>query len=220
MTYFPRYNGNTNSIYDALSAVGADGSLANRKIIAAATGISNYTGTAAQNTQMLNLLKSGNLVNPSGSNDGRTTTTYVISDDGTITETTVPADGNGTAPVDVTKPGMNKWLKYGLIAGGVAVAGLLIYKLTKRKKKVEQRPTKRGKGMSGTGHVTMGNKNDGYSITLNHKNKTYTICRREKGKLISKYRTYPQGRDFSTTWTENDIKNYLRYNDGDYYRIK
>lgn len=151
MTYFPRYNGNSASISDALSAVGANGSYQSRQQIAAANGISNYTGTAAQNTQMLNMLKAGNLINPSGtstsasSSNGRTTTTYVISDDGTITETTVPADGDGT--VDVTKPmGMNKWLKYGLIAGGVAVAGLLIYKLTKKKKKaVEQRPAKRGK---------------------------------------------------------------------------
>lgn len=147
MTYFPRYNGNSASISDALSAVGANGSYQSRQQIAAANGISNYTGTAAQNTQMLNMLKAGNLINPSGtssSNDGRTTTTYVISDDGTITETTVPADR--TAPVDVTKPmGMNKWLKYGLIAGGVAVAGLLIYKLAKRKKKVEQKPMKKGK---------------------------------------------------------------------------
>lgn len=151
MTYFPKYNGNSASIYDALSAVGANGSYQSRQQIAAANGISNYTGTAAQNTQMLNMLKAGNLINPSGtstsassSNNGRTTTTYVISDDGTITETTVPADR--TAPVDVTQPmGMNKWLKYGLIAGGVAVAGLLIYKLAKRKKKVEQKPMKKGK---------------------------------------------------------------------------
>ena len=155
MTYFPRYNGNTDSIYDALSAVGADGSLANRKIIAAANGISNYTGTAAQNMQMLNMLKAGNLINPSGtsthassSNDGRTTTTYVISDDGSVSvETTTTRPGtDGNAAIDVTQPmGMNKWLKYGLIAGGVAVAGLLIYKLTKKKKKVEQKPAKRGK---------------------------------------------------------------------------
>lgn len=151
MTYFPRYNGNSASISDALSAVGANGSYQSRQQIAAANGISNYTGTAAQNMQMLNMLKAGNLINPSGtststhassSNDGRTTTTYVISDDGSVsveTTTTRPGtDGNGTATVDA-KP-MNKWLKYGLIAGGVAVAGLLIYKLTKKKKKIEQKP--------------------------------------------------------------------------------
>lgn len=148
MTYFPRYNGNSASISDALSAVGANGSYQSRQQIAAANGISNYTGTAAQNTQMLNMLKAGNLINPSGassSNDGRTTTTYVISDDGSVSvETTTTRPGtetDGNAAIDVTQPmGMNKWLKYGLIAGGVAVAGLLIYKLTKKKKKVEQKP--------------------------------------------------------------------------------
>ena len=158
MTYFPKYNGNSASISDALSAVGANGSYQSRQQIAAANGIRNYTGTAAQNTQMLNMLKAGNLINPSGtstsassSNDGRTTTTYVISDDGSVSvETTTTRPGtetDGNAAIDVTQPmGMNKWLKYGLIAGGVAVAGLLIYKLTKKKKKaVEQRPAKRGK---------------------------------------------------------------------------
>ena len=53
MTYFPRYNGNSASISDALSAVGANGSYQSRQQIAAANGISNYTGTAAQNMQML-----------------------------------------------------------------------------------------------------------------------------------------------------------------------
>ena len=152
MTYFPRYNGNSASISDALSAVGANGSYQSRQQIAAANGISNYTGTAAQNMQMLNMLKAGNLINQSGtststhassSNDGRTTTTYVISDDGSVSvETTTTRPGtDGNAAIDVTQPmGMNKWLKYGLIAGGVAVAGLLIYKLTKKKKKIEQKP--------------------------------------------------------------------------------
>ena len=154
MTYFPRYNGNSASISDALYAVGANGSYQSRQQIAAANGISNYTGTAAQNMQMLNMLKAGNLINPSGtststhassSNDGRTTTTYVISDDGSVSvETTTTRPGtetDGNAAIDVTQPmGMNKWLKYGLIAGGVAVAGLLIYKLTKKKKKIEQKP--------------------------------------------------------------------------------
>lgn len=157
MTYFPRYNGNSASISDALSAVGANGSYQSRQQIAAANGISNYTGTAAQNTQMLNMLKAGNLINPSGtstsasSSNGRTTTTYVISDDGSVSvETTTTRPGtetDGNAAIDVTQPmGMNKWLKYGLIAGGVAVAGLLIYKLTKKKKKIEQKPLRGIKG--------------------------------------------------------------------------
>ena len=49
---------------DALNSVGADGSFAARKEIAGANGVANYTGTAAQNIQLLNLLKSGALLRP------------------------------------------------------------------------------------------------------------------------------------------------------------
>jgi hypothetical protein len=35
-----------------------------RKNIAAANGIKNYTGTAAENTKLLNLLKNGKLIKP------------------------------------------------------------------------------------------------------------------------------------------------------------
>ena len=35
-----------------------------RKKIAAANGIKNYKGTASQNTKMLNMMKSGDLVKP------------------------------------------------------------------------------------------------------------------------------------------------------------
>jgi hypothetical protein len=57
-----------------------------------------------------------------------------------------------------------------------------------------------------------------YKITLNRKNKTYTIRRYDNGKLTAKYRSLPQGEDFSENWTENDIKTFLRY--GDYYVLK
>ena len=68
-TYFPRYTGNSGSIVTGLKAAGADSSYAYRQKIAATNGISNYTGTAAQNTTMLNKLKSGTLKKPStGSN--------------------------------------------------------------------------------------------------------------------------------------------------------
>ena len=68
-TYFPRYTGSSGSIVTGLNAVGADSSYAYRQKIAAANGISNYTGTAAQNTTMLNKLKSGTLKKPgTGSN--------------------------------------------------------------------------------------------------------------------------------------------------------
>ena len=53
------YNGN--SIVDYLKSIGQDSSFTNRKKLAQANGISNYTGTAAQNTQLLNLLKQGKL---------------------------------------------------------------------------------------------------------------------------------------------------------------
>lgn len=49
------------SIVDALKATGANSSMSARKEIAQANGIKNYTGTASQNTQLLNKLKSGTL---------------------------------------------------------------------------------------------------------------------------------------------------------------
>lgn len=64
VSYFPRYTGSSNSLVTGLNAVGADSSYAYRKQIAAKNGISNYSGTAAQNTQMLNWLKAGTLKKP------------------------------------------------------------------------------------------------------------------------------------------------------------
>ena len=64
----------------------------------------------------------------------------------------------------------------------------------------------------------MTNKKRHYTIKLNRKEKTYTIRVYEGSKLISKYRSNPQGRDFSEDWTENDIKNFLRYSN-DYYEV-
>jgi len=65
VTYFPKYTGSSVSIVDGLKAVGApDTSLAYRKTIATANGITGYTGTASQNTKMLNLLKQGKLSKP------------------------------------------------------------------------------------------------------------------------------------------------------------
>ncbi|MBP5380094.1 MAG: glucosaminidase domain-containing protein [Ruminococcus sp.] len=63
-TYFKRCSSSYSSIVDALNSIGADSSFNYRKKIAAANNISNYSGTAAQNTQMLNLLKAGQLVKP------------------------------------------------------------------------------------------------------------------------------------------------------------
>lgn len=62
--YFPKCSSSQTSIVAALNSVGAQSSFAYRKTIAAANGITNYSGTAAQNTQMLNLLKQGKLIVP------------------------------------------------------------------------------------------------------------------------------------------------------------
>jgi len=58
-----------------------------------------------------------------------------------------------------------------------------------------------------------------YKLTTNRSRKTYTIRVFENGKLISKYRTNSQGSEYSENWTENDIKNFLRYSN-DYYVVK
>ena len=49
------------SIVDGLKSVGVNSSFDNRKKIAQANGIKNYTGTASQNTALLNKLKKGTL---------------------------------------------------------------------------------------------------------------------------------------------------------------
>ena len=53
------------SFVDALKNIGIDSSFENRKKIAAINGIPNYTGTAQQNTELLNKLKEGKLKMPS-----------------------------------------------------------------------------------------------------------------------------------------------------------
>ena len=62
--YFKKPTKSYSSIVDALKSIGADSSFAYRKEIAKTNGISNYTGTAAQNTQMLRLLNQGKLKKP------------------------------------------------------------------------------------------------------------------------------------------------------------
>lgn len=60
-SYYKKYTGSSVSLVDALKSIGVDSSMNNRKKIAKANGISNYTGTASQNTKLLNLLKQGKL---------------------------------------------------------------------------------------------------------------------------------------------------------------
>lgn len=60
-TYYKACDSKYVSIVDALNSIGVDSSKANRAKIAQANGITGYTGTATQNTNMLNLLKKGKL---------------------------------------------------------------------------------------------------------------------------------------------------------------
>ena len=62
IVYYPRYKGKSSSIVDALKFLGINPSKSNRKRIAVLNGIKNYTGTATQNTKLLNLLKRGTLI--------------------------------------------------------------------------------------------------------------------------------------------------------------
>lgn len=72
-TYKTKSGLNTStSIVDALKATGEDSSMSNRKKIAEANGISNYTGTYSQNVSLLNKLKAGELIKPSGSSANET----------------------------------------------------------------------------------------------------------------------------------------------------
>lgn len=55
------YNSPEFTIVDALNKLGADSSYDNRKRIAVANGITNYSGTAAQNIELYNLIMDGKL---------------------------------------------------------------------------------------------------------------------------------------------------------------
>lgn len=61
VNYYPAYGG-SNSITQSLRAIGVDSSMAHRKQIATANGISGYAGTYTQNVTMLTLLKQGRLI--------------------------------------------------------------------------------------------------------------------------------------------------------------
>jgi hypothetical protein len=62
-SYYPKYTGKGTSLVSALATVGEkDTSFNHRKKIATANGISNYSGTVAQNLTLVNLLKNGKCV--------------------------------------------------------------------------------------------------------------------------------------------------------------
>lgn len=58
-----------------------------------------------------------------------------------------------------------------------------------------------------------------YTLTTNKRRRTYTIRRYDDGRLTAKYRSYPQGADYSEDWTEHDIIMFLRHSN-DYYQIR
>ena len=62
VVYYPKYKGKSKSLVDALKSLGINSGKNNRKRIATLNGIKNYTGTATQNTKLLNLLKRGTLI--------------------------------------------------------------------------------------------------------------------------------------------------------------
>ena len=66
--YFPKYNGKSNSLVDALKSLGINSALSYRGKIAQANGIVKksalYIGLKSHNEKMLNLLKQGKLIKP------------------------------------------------------------------------------------------------------------------------------------------------------------
>lgn len=62
--YFPKCVSSYTSLYPAFQSLGISCDWEYHKQIAATNVITNFTGTAAQNTQLLNLLKQGKLVKP------------------------------------------------------------------------------------------------------------------------------------------------------------
>lgn len=64
VAYFKLYKGKSDSLVDALEAVGAKSDFAYRKKIAVKNKVKNYKGTAEQNNKLLALLKKGKLIKP------------------------------------------------------------------------------------------------------------------------------------------------------------
>ena len=62
--YFPKCGSSYTSLYPAFESLGISCDWEYHKKIAKANGITDFTGTAAQNTELLNLLKQGKLIKP------------------------------------------------------------------------------------------------------------------------------------------------------------
>lgn len=88
-----------NSIVDYLKSTGQDSSFSARKKLAENNGISNYTGTASQNTQLLNALRSGS----SNTSTTNTTTTTNSNNAASSSTTTIPEGANQSTYDKVTE---------------------------------------------------------------------------------------------------------------------
>lgn len=64
---FPACSTASGGLVAGLAAIGVNYSMNARKKIAAANGITNYSGTVEQNDKLFSLLKAGKLINPQGS---------------------------------------------------------------------------------------------------------------------------------------------------------
>ena len=62
--YFPQYFGKSASIVDALASLGVNASKDNRRKIAAANGMNDYSGAYIENVALLERLKQGKLIKP------------------------------------------------------------------------------------------------------------------------------------------------------------
>lgn len=62
VSYYPKCNSKYKSIVDALKSINVDSSFTFRKKIAQKNNVRNYSGTAAQNNQLLDKLKAGKLI--------------------------------------------------------------------------------------------------------------------------------------------------------------
>ncbi len=60
-SFYKKTSVSNGSIVDALKKIGVNSSFSNRKKIAKANNIKNYTGSSSQNTKLVNLLKQGKL---------------------------------------------------------------------------------------------------------------------------------------------------------------
>ena len=62
--YYPACASSYTTFYAAMESIGVSCDWELHKQIAKVNGITNFTGTAAQNTQLLNLLRQGKLIKP------------------------------------------------------------------------------------------------------------------------------------------------------------